>query len=67
MREEVEVDLTFLGLIVLENRLKPETTGVMKILKKAAIRTIMVTGKCAWNSQSHGHFYYGCHSAGLFT
>lgn len=47
MREEVETDLIFLGLIVLENRLKPATTAEMGVLKKADIRTIMVTGKCS--------------------
>ncbi|XP_075212316.1 polyamine-transporting ATPase anne boleyn isoform X2 [Lycorma delicatula] len=43
-REEVEVDLCFLGLVVLENRLKPQTTGVISVLKGANIRTVMVTG-----------------------
>ncbi|KAI5749947.1 hypothetical protein M8J76_011676 [Diaphorina citri] len=43
-REEVESSLTFLGLVILENRLKPESTGVLATLKKANIRTIMVTG-----------------------
>jgi len=47
LREEVETDLTFLGLIVLENRLKPETKGVIQVLKNADIRSIMVTGNCA--------------------
>lgn len=43
-REEVETDLCFLGLVVLENRLKPETTGIIAMLRGANIRTIMVTG-----------------------
>ena len=43
-REEVESGLTFLGLIVMENRLKPETTGIISQLRNANIRTIMVTG-----------------------
>lgn len=43
-REQVERGLTFLGLIVMENRLKPETTPIIKNLKAANIRTIMVTG-----------------------
>ncbi|XP_046673122.1 polyamine-transporting ATPase 13A3-like isoform X2 [Homalodisca vitripennis] len=43
-REEVEADLYFLGLVVLENRLKPQTTGVIDILRAAHIRTVMVTG-----------------------
>lgn len=44
-REEVEVDMTLLGLIVLENRLKPETTACIQHLNNANIRVIMVTGK----------------------
>lgn len=44
MREEVESDLCFLGLVVLENRLKPQTTGVIDLLRAANIRSIMVTG-----------------------
>lgn len=43
-REEAESDLVFLGLVVMENRLKPETSGVLHILRDAHIRTIMVTG-----------------------
>ncbi|XP_069105845.1 polyamine-transporting ATPase 13A3-like [Argopecten irradians] len=43
-REQVEKNLTFLGLLVMENRLKPETTPVIQDLKEANIRTIMVTG-----------------------
>jgi len=41
----VETDLIFLGLVVLENRLKPATTSEMAVLKAAGIRTIMVTGE----------------------
>lgn len=43
-REHVECELTMLGIIVMENRLKEETTGVINQLNKANIRTIMVTG-----------------------
>ncbi|XP_052278090.1 polyamine-transporting ATPase 13A3-like isoform X1 [Dreissena polymorpha] len=43
-REQVERGLTFLGLIIMENRLKPETTQVINQLNRANIRTIMVTG-----------------------
>lgn len=43
-REQVECKLTFLGLVILENQLKVETTPVIKALKQANIRTIMVTG-----------------------
>ena len=43
-RDQVENNLTFLGLLVMENRLKPETTPIIRQLKQAAIRTVMVTG-----------------------
>ena len=43
-REEMECGLTFLGLVVMENRLKPQTTPVIAVLKSARIRTVMVTG-----------------------
>ena len=43
-REQVESDLSFLGLIIMENRLKPVSVGVIRELKNAKIRTIMVTG-----------------------
>lgn len=44
-REVIETDLNFLGLIVLENRLKPETFPCIQALNEANIRVIMVTGK----------------------
>jgi hypothetical protein len=44
-REQVEKGLTFLGFLVTENRVKPETTPVIQQLMKANIRTVMVTGK----------------------
>lgn len=43
-REQAECDLTLLGLIILENRLKPESAGVLDTLRSADIRIIMVTG-----------------------
>ncbi|XP_032597910.1 polyamine-transporting ATPase 13A2 isoform X2 [Drosophila grimshawi] len=43
-REDVEHNLEFLGFVVLENRLKPDTTQVIKSLNLANIRTIMITG-----------------------
>ncbi|XP_041419199.1 probable cation-transporting ATPase 13A4 [Xenopus laevis] len=43
-REEVETDLIFLGLLILENSLKPETTGVLQELTNAKIRSVMSTG-----------------------
>ncbi|XP_077866411.1 polyamine-transporting ATPase 13A3 [Saccoglossus kowalevskii] len=43
-REQVESDLTFLGLLIMQNTLKPETNPVIAQLSKARIRTVMVTG-----------------------
>ncbi|XP_013403365.2 probable cation-transporting ATPase 13A3 [Lingula anatina] len=43
-RETVECELTFLGLIIMQNSLKPETTPVIRQLKAANIRVVMVTG-----------------------
>ena len=43
-RDELESDLTFLGLLVFENKLKPETCGIINKLKKAGLRTMMLTG-----------------------
>ncbi|XP_063297778.1 probable cation-transporting ATPase 13A4 [Pelobates fuscus] len=43
-REEVESDLEFLGLLILENRLKPETKPILEELNAANIRTVMITG-----------------------
>jgi cation-transporting ATPase 13A3/4/5 len=44
-REQMEKSLHFLGLVVMENRLKPQTTPVIRELKQASIRPVMVTGK----------------------
>ncbi|OPJ78931.1 putative cation-transporting ATPase 13A4 isoform C [Patagioenas fasciata monilis] len=43
-REEIESDLTFLGLLIMENRLKRETKPVLEELSAARIRSVMVTG-----------------------
>ncbi|CAL8095253.1 unnamed protein product [Calicophoron daubneyi] len=43
-RERAEQKLQFLGLLIMENRLKPETTPVIEILRDANIRPVMVTG-----------------------
>ncbi|CAH8487024.1 unnamed protein product [Schistosoma turkestanicum] len=43
-RERVEQDLQFLGLLIMENRLKPETTQVIETLRHANIRPVVVTG-----------------------
>ncbi|GFN76982.1 cation-transporting ATPase, partial [Plakobranchus ocellatus] len=43
-RDKVEKDLTFLGLLVLQNQLKPQTAPVIRTLKNANIRSVMITG-----------------------
>lgn len=43
-RDEIENDLTFLGFLVMQNKLKPVTTSVIQTLNQANIRTIMATG-----------------------
>lgn len=43
-REKIECDLEFLGFVILENRLKADTTSVISSLMRANLRTIMVTG-----------------------
>ncbi|EYC46091.1 hypothetical protein Y032_0408g925 [Ancylostoma ceylanicum] len=51
-RNMVEADLTLLGLVVLENRVKPVTLGVINQLNRAHIRTVMVTGDNLLTAQS---------------
>jgi cation-transporting P-type ATPase 13A2 len=43
-RSEIEKDLTFLGLLIMENKLKPETPGAIATLQKCRVRTVMATG-----------------------
>ncbi|XP_069467226.1 polyamine-transporting ATPase 13A2 isoform X2 [Ambystoma mexicanum] len=43
-RESAESELTFLGLLIMRNVLKPETAPVIHLLRNANIRTVMVTG-----------------------
>jgi cation-transporting ATPase 13A3/4/5 len=43
-REEAESDLTFVGFIIFENKLKPSTAPVIAELERANIRNVMCTG-----------------------
>lgn len=43
-RDEIECDLHFLGFLVMENKLKPVTQGILKNLNECNVRTIMATG-----------------------
>ncbi|XP_047230374.1 polyamine-transporting ATPase 13A3 isoform X2 [Girardinichthys multiradiatus] len=43
-RDNIEANMEFLGLIIMQNKLKAETPGVLQDLRRANIRTVMVTG-----------------------
>eukprot|EP00771_Trimastix_marina_P002919 gnl/Trimastix_PCT/4093.p1 GENE.gnl/Trimastix_PCT/4093~~gnl/Trimastix_PCT/4093.p1 ORF type:complete len:1496 (-),score=347.32 gnl/Trimastix_PCT/4093:114-4601(-) len=43
-RQDVEKDLHFLGLLVMENRLRPQSRPSIRELQQAGIRNVMVTG-----------------------
>ena len=43
-RNDVECNLTFLGFLIMENKLKSITTEIITNMQQANIRTIMVTG-----------------------
>lgn len=42
----MERELNLLGLLVLRNLLKAQTTAVIQALRRTRIRTVMVTGAC---------------------
>lgn len=44
-RDEVECHLTFIGLIIFENKLKPQTTSVICNLQQADMKLVMLTGE----------------------
>ncbi|XP_028284295.1 probable cation-transporting ATPase 13A3 isoform X2 [Parambassis ranga] len=43
-RDLIETNMEFLGLIIMQNKIKQETAGVLRELREANIRTLMVTG-----------------------
>ncbi len=43
-RDDMEKDLTFLGFLIMQNKLKPVTVKALAELNEADIRTIMATG-----------------------
>ncbi|XP_037642436.1 probable cation-transporting ATPase 13A3 isoform X3 [Sebastes umbrosus] len=43
-RDVIETNMEFLGLIIMQNKIKEETAGVLRELRQANIRTVMVTG-----------------------
>ncbi|EFA74589.1 P-type ATPase [Heterostelium album PN500] len=44
MRQTAEENLVFLGFIIMENKMKPESKPIIEVLHRANIKTIMVTG-----------------------
>ncbi|KAJ1965507.1 hypothetical protein GGI12_000729 [Dipsacomyces acuminosporus] len=53
-RHSIECDLNFMGFMVFENKLKPETAPVLDELRNAKIRQVMVTGDSALTAVSVG-------------
>lgn len=53
-RDHIETNMEFLGLIIMQNKLKAETPGVLQVLYRANIRTVMVTGE-KMKSPTHIH------------
>ncbi|EAR98777.2 E1-E2 ATPase family protein (macronuclear) [Tetrahymena thermophila SB210] len=53
-RDEIENNLTFAGLLIMENKLKPITKSIIEDLQDANVRTIMVTGDNALTAISVG-------------
>lgn len=43
-REEIEWDFTFIGLLVMENKIKPETLPSIQKLQESNVTTTMATG-----------------------
>ncbi|XP_061653528.1 polyamine-transporting ATPase 13A3-like isoform X1 [Phyllopteryx taeniolatus] len=56
-REQIETNMDFLGLIIMQNKIKEETAGVLLELRQANIRTLMVTGDNMLTAISVAH---GC-------
>ena len=54
-REQMECQLEFLGLLIMHNTLKSETTPVIRQLRNANVRCIMVTGNNLFNQKSVAH------------
>ncbi|OQV13862.1 putative cation-transporting ATPase 13A3 [Hypsibius exemplaris] len=54
-REAVESELTFIGLLIMRNNLKPESAQVIGDLIASDIKTVMVTGDNMLTAISVGH------------
>lgn len=55
-RDDFEHSLTFIGFLIMENRLKPITTSIIDTLQEAHIKTIMVTGKLIYLEKTESLF-----------
>ncbi|CAG0885909.1 unnamed protein product [Cyprideis torosa] len=53
-REELEVNLTYLGILVMQNALKPATTPTIRMMKAAGLGITMVTGDDILTAMSVG-------------
>ncbi|KAI6073846.1 putative cation-transporting ATPase 13A2 [Aix galericulata] len=53
-RDSAESSLTFLGFLVMKNVLKPESEPVIRLLRNANIRPVMVTGDSAGGTGTLG-------------
>lgn len=47
-REEAENNLTFVGLILFENKLKSKTISIINELQQAKMKIFMLTGNCEY-------------------
>lgn len=53
-RSKVEKDLIFLGFLIMQNKLKQASTGVIETLNEAHVRTVMATGDSVLTAVSVG-------------
>jgi Ca2+-transporting ATPase len=51
-RDDIEKDLTFLGLFAIADAARPEVTSVIQSAEQAGIRTVMVTGDSALTAKA---------------
>lgn len=59
-RDQIETKMEFLGLIIMQNKIKKETAGVLQELRQANIRTLMVTGKSVLDFIDLQHLFTCC-------
>lgn len=60
IRDHIETNMDFLGLIIMQNKLKAETPAVLLDLHRANIRTVMVTGEIMQMSAHIHKMKYKC-------